>query len=219
MVGVTVMTRHENDGPMCEDRLVKREATPWLLAVPLMVAGLLAARAVGSVCASSLEAEGGSEGAERAERVVPFLGEWPWLLAVLAAVLAIGLIRAIVAARGVEGSAGELGPRPFLCLPPVAFVLQELAERSLGREALGFDRPAVLGFALGLAFQLPFAVLAFALGRALLRVARRIAVALAGVPPRTLGGRVLAAPLSCIALPRIPALALGYGQRGPPLVA
>lgn len=209
----------ETNGLLCEDRIVKREATPWLVAVPLMVAGLLGARAVGSVCASSFHVASGPEAAEQAERVAPFPGEWPWLIAVLAAILAVGVVRAIVAAGRAGGSDGRPSSKPFLLLPPAAFVLQELAERSLGQEALGFDRTAVLRFALGLALQLPFALLAFSLARVLLRVAERIAVALAGVRPHIPSSRVLAAPSSCIALPRIPALALGYGQRGPPRVA
>lgn len=198
---------------------MKREAAPWLVAVPLMVAGLLGARTVGLVCVSSVDVESGSEAAERAERVVPFLGEWPWLLAVLAAMLALGVVRAIVAAGRPGGSDARLSPRPFLLLPPAAFVLQELAERAFGEEALGSDRTAVLGFALGLALQLPFALLAFALARVLLRVAERIACALSGIRWHLPSSGVLAAPSSCVALPRIAALARGYGPRGPPRIA
>jgi hypothetical protein len=69
---------------------------------------------------------------------------------------------------------------------------------------------------IGLLLQLPFGLLALLIARLLWRVVERIVRLLA----RPLAGRLTALvswwPLQPLDLPRIPALALGYHQRGPP---
>jgi hypothetical protein len=71
-------------------------------------------------------------------------------------------------------------------------------------------------FLVGLLLQLPFGLLALLVARVLLRVVERIADALARHP--TLRGAATAPPRprEAVDLPQIPALALGYAERGPP---
>ena len=109
-----------------------------------------------------------------------------------------------------------LSPWWFFVLPPLAFALQEFSERLLRAEAFPFHAALEPRFLLGLALQLPFGLLALLLARLLLRVVERLIEAL-GRPktPRLVARRSLS-PRPALDLPRIPALALGYPQRGPP---
>jgi hypothetical protein len=94
--------------------------------------------------------------------------------------------------------------------------LQEFAERLLRAEAFPFHAAVEPRFLFGLLLQLPFGLLALLLARALLRVVERLARVLARV--RRPRGATTAhwSPRQAFDLPRIPALALGYPQRGPP---
>ena len=73
---------------------------------------------------------------------------------------------------------------------------------------------------IGLLLQLPFALLAYAAARLLLRAGRVVGRLLAdrAVPPAP-AGLVPAARPAELVLPRSPALSLGWGVRGPPLPA
>ena len=104
-------------------------------------------------------------------------------------------------------------------MPPLAFSLQELIERVLHAEASPFQAALEPRFLLGLALQVPLGLVGLFAARLLLRVAKRIVGALRGDTPARIGRRSLTvcAPITC-QLPRIPALALGYTQRGPPLL-
>ena len=94
-------------------------------------------------------------------------------------------------------------------------VSQELGERLLHAEAFPFQAALEPRFLLGLLLQLPFGLLALLVARALLRVVARLVRSLTrpGVPREATASWSL--PQVCD-LPRIPALALGYPQRGPP---
>ena len=184
-----------------------RRRLPWLLALPVMAAGSLAAHSLSYLFLSARAAEGGAEASERsstgsASNLVLFLGVGAAMAIVAAALLVVGRRR-----RG-----AGVSPWLFFLLPPLAFALQELAERLLHAEAFPFQAALEPRFLLGLLLQLPFGLLALLVARALLRVVRRL------VRTRTprLQGSVSWSPLQAIVLPRIPALALGYPQRGPP---
>ena len=118
------------------------------------------------------------------------------------ALLAVGLVAAV------RGPGGTAPAWLFAACPPLAFLLQESAER-------GFDpgflfEPAVLA---GLALQLPFALLSWALARLLLRAAASLGRLLRR------GGRLR----NTLRLPRPAPAATLYGTfvlagagRGPP---
>jgi hypothetical protein len=104
----------------------------------------------------------------------------------------------------------------FFVLPPLAFALQEFSERLLRAEAVPFQAALEPRFLLGLLLQLPFGLLALLLTRVLLRVVERIARSLARPRAARLLARASCSPRQAFDLPRIPALALGYPERGPP---
>ena len=144
---------------------------------------------------------------------------WPLVCGVLGGVVLVGLVAAVV------DSASRRGPRSlpawaFALLPLVGFAVQEFFERWL--VGAGFPWWMVLQptFRIGLALQLPFALIAFLLARLLLRTAEQIVRALKGEGerPRHVGafpGRFALA----VCLPRVAALADGHAGRGPPPVA
>jgi hypothetical protein len=188
-----------------------RRRLPWLLALPVMAAGSLAAHALSYLFLSARAAEGGAEVSERsstgsASNLVLFLGVGAAMAIVAAALLVVGRRR-----RG-----AGVSPWLFFLLPPLAFALQELAERLLHAEAFPFQAALEPRFLLGLLLQLPFGLLTLLVARALLRVVRRLVRALVRTRTPRLQGSVSWSPLQAIVLPRIPALALGYPQRGPP---
>ncbi len=188
-----------------------RRRLPWLVALPVMAAGSLAAHSLSYLSVSARAAEGGAEASERAS--TGSAGYTLLLLGMLAAtaVVAVSLLLVRGRRRGVEVS-----PWWFFVLPPLAFALQELAERLLRAEAFPFQAALEPRFLLGLLLQLPFGVLALLLARALLRVVERLVCALARVGTTRLRAAVSWSLLEACDLPRIPALALGYPQRGPP---
>lgn len=192
-----------------------RRALPWLLAIPLLVAGSLAAHELAYRLAhpapaareSVLDASGHG-----------YLAQAPFALGALSAFLIVGLLVA-----GRLGSRCEEVPAlpawPLALLPPTAFALQEHLERALATGSLPLDAAAEPSFLVGLALQVPFGLLCLALGRWLGRGAAAVGAALAGpapVPRRLAPAARLAAPSSLCSVRRAP-LAQGVGLRAPPL--
>jgi hypothetical protein len=194
-----------------------RQRLPWLIALPLMVAGSMGAHALSRLLAATpaeraiaADVDGGSDRASvgvAAHSVVP-----------------LGVLSALVVAGGVtwligRARAGRNGASPwvFFVLPPLAFSAQELTERVVGAEAAPFHAALEPRFLVGLALQAPFGLVAVAVARVLLRVVRRIVQALVRQRPVVAGRGFPFLQLPIVfELPRIPALALGYPQRGPP---
>jgi hypothetical protein len=185
---------------------------PWLLALPLMAAGSFAAHSLTYLFAAARPAEhpevSDRASSGRASYLVLFFG----ILAATALVAA--LARLLLGRRRARGNG--LLPWLFFVLPPLAFALQELSERLLRAEAFPFHAALEPRFLLGLGLQLPFGLLALLVARLLLRVVERI-VRLLARPNRVRAiALVCWSPRQGLDLPRIPALALGYQQRGPP---
>jgi hypothetical protein len=190
-----------------------RRRLPWLVALPVMAAGSLVAHSLSYLFVSARAAENGGEMSERTSS-----GDISYLVLFLGILAATGLVAAIARLllgrrrrRGVE-----LSPWLFFVLPPLAFALQEFAERLLRAEAFPFHAALEPRFLLGLLLQLPFGLLALLVARALLRVVERLVRALARARAPRLRPTVSWSPRQGFDLPRIPALALGYPQRGPP---
>jgi hypothetical protein len=113
--------------------------------------------------------------------------------------------------------------RLFLLLPPLGFVVQEHLEPLIGTGAVPYDVVLEPTFLLGLALQLPFALAALLLTRALYAIGYGLGRAFA----RMLAVPCTAGSATCL-LVRLPAsatlvapsvLALGHGQRAPPATA
>jgi len=194
---------------------VTRSRLSWLIAVPLMVAGSFAARAASYVCLPHNGGETGNEAAEHVQAGARGV-QWPLLLGVVAALVCVALVLQVIRLAS-DRQARPVSAWTFFWLPPLAFIGQELVERVIhGSVDLG---PGVLSrLAVGLALQLPFALVTLALAYLLLAAATRIAKTIRAERPVS---RLAVAPVQAL-LDRceFPARWLfprGHPQRGPPL--
>ena len=133
-----------------------RRSTHWLLTLPVVLAGIEAAHA------RERRGRCAGFGGVRERRLGPGALQ-PLGLLLLAAVVA-GLVARIRGGASQPRDAAVVAV-PFALLPPVGFTLLELGEALASGHAL-LDRT----FALGLAFQLPVALLGYLLARGLLRL-------------------------------------------------
>ena len=193
-----------------------RRCAAWLVAIPLMLVGSQAAHVFSYRIVYPQE--------QVRWRVLLATGHgyfsyWPLVCGVVGGVLLVGFV------AGMVSSARRRGPRPlpawaFALLPLVGFTVQEFTERWLAGSNFPWWMVLQPTFRIGLAFQLPFALLAFLLARLLLRAAEQVVRALRG---RTERPKPLAALPRWFALtvwpPRVAALADGHAVRGPPLTA
>jgi hypothetical protein len=186
----------------------------WIIALPLMVAGSIGAHVVARIVTGAHVSEGSRETTERMSSGVA--GHVVMLIGIVAALTLVGLVMWLISVVGRRAGRGT-PPSLFFVLPPLAFVMQEVCERLLNAEAAPFHAAFEPRFLIGLALQIPFGLVALFAARVLLRVARRIVRVFSQARPIRPAPRFAVArrPMSC-ELPRIPALALGYQQRGPP---
>jgi hypothetical protein len=121
-------------------------------------------------------------------------------------------------AAGLEGRRERPVPlEVFGLLPPIGFVMQEYIERLIHGDGLPVGMVSEPAFVLGLLLQLPFALVALGLAWLFLALGSAIGLALArGARPPSAALSVACVLPSAAELPRIPALALGHGQRAPP---
>src|SRR5260221_13887571 len=162
-----------------------RRALTWLVALPLVLAGsqaahLLAYRLVypGAPVRSRMLLETGHG----------YLDRLPIALGIAGAVALVSLlVAALDAARG--RAARTLPAWAFGLLAPAAFVFQEYLERSLHSGSFAWHAAAPPTFPPGLLAQLPFALVAWLVARALLRAAVRARRSFAR-PPRSLRQQV-----------------------------
>jgi hypothetical protein len=177
-----------------------------LLSLPVAIAGSLAAHAVAYLIAVP-DPQARATLLERTGH--GYLAHLPVLAgAGLALALAAGVSHA---ARGRPGA--RPSPWVFALLPPLAFVLQEHLERLLSG-ALPLETVLDPTFVIGLALQLPFALLAYALVGVLLRAAEALGLLL--VRPPRLRVRAIAAAGPSSTAPRPAARPPANAQRGPP---
>jgi hypothetical protein len=185
----------------------------WLLVFALTVAGWISAHEVAYRLALSHPHGGGSDVSEHRHAY----------LAYGSLVIALCLLIAFVCTAGLVARPDGLRPPSrrllllVVLLPPLGFALQEVTEGLLTTGALPYEAAAQPTFLLGILLQLPFALAALAVARVLFAFARCLArsVGEAGRP------RLVSLELSLRSVvearpPRLPALAFGYGERGPP---
>jgi hypothetical protein len=139
--------------------------------------------------------------------------------------LGFALVTAVVAVaffseiRGVV--AGDSSSRPrlwgFAAIAPAMFCCQEYFERLLHDGAFPWTAALETPFLLGLALQLPFALIAYLLARLLLGAARAFAQLLAA--PRVVAVRTPSRwPRLGLGAPRTHCSGLSLGPRAPPFV-
>jgi hypothetical protein len=191
-----------------------RRHVPWVTAIPLAVIGTLAGHAVGYRAAVP-------DDHERAHVLATtghgYLEHAPLVVAVCTALALLGFAAHVWGALRGRSHPGRSGRMGFVAaLPPLAFLLQESLERYVQHGHVHWAFFVSAPVLLGLATQLPFALLAAALAFALAVAAVRVAQVVAGAPrARAAAAVFLAWP--GVDLPRQPVLARGYPGRGPPL--
>jgi hypothetical protein len=188
----------------------------WLLSLPLVVASWLGAHCF----AYWLVSPGGERHMGlHADHGHAYLGYTPALVVWGFALVLAGLVLCV--GEGLRGRRPLQPPlRLFALLPPAGFALQEHLERLVATGGIPHDLVTEPTFLVGLALQLPFALvgllvayglcaLGFGFGRA---AARELAVSgpISVTPPSVLGCRAAAALIP----PSV--LATGHGPRAPP---
>jgi len=194
---------------------VTRRVAAWVLSLPLMLGGTEAAHWL----AFRLAYPNPYERSQVLQQTGHGYFEWLPLVGGIgcAFLLSALVVHGRSAARG--GGVAPTRLSRFASLPPLAFIVQEQLERLISSGTL---LGVVLEptFMLGVLLTLPFALVAYLAARLLLGVAERVGRVLRrGVTLRlprlsALAGWVLA---DVSFAPRLPALAAGHGERGPPL--
>jgi hypothetical protein len=188
----------------------------WSLAVPLAVIGSQVAPVVGSRLVTPGEDERAHALTSSGHAYFTYL---PLILAVCTALLVLGLIGEL---RRLVSDATQDASRPsawgFAALAPAIFCFQEHFERLAHDGAFPFDAALERTFLVGLLLQVPFALAAFLLARMLLSAVRALVYLLSAQPRGRRAGSGKRWHLVARFLPRIPALARGYGSRGPPVL-
>lgn len=179
-----------------------RRRLVWLLSVPLATAGWLAAHSLAYTLAAPHDHHGGLLAA-------------PILIA-----CAITVLLALAIHDGVRRAPPARVPaRQVALLPPLGFVVQEHLERLIEMNAVPWGTVLEPVFLVGLALQVPVALVAVMLARAVLAVghalARDLSVPEAPRPRSWLLTPPCALPLAP-ARARLPVLATGLGGRAPP---
>jgi hypothetical protein len=195
-----------------------RGLAAWLISLPLAVAAWLAAHCL----AYRLVAPGAEHHMGlHAETGHAYLGYTPALALWGLTLVVAGLVLCIAG-----GLRRQLAWRPpvrlFAVLPPAGFVVQEHIERLIGTGAIPTDLMAEPTFLVGLALQVPFAVVALLLTHTLRNVGFRLGRTVAGNLGMELGLVVqhqLPRPPAPVVVRAPCVLALGHGARAPPAPA
>jgi hypothetical protein len=193
-----------------------RRRAAWLIPVPLAVASWLGAHCLAYWLVAP--DSGGQMGLHH-DHGHAYLGYTPAIVVWGLALLVAGLLLCV--GQGLRGWPPSRPPvRLFLVLPPLGFAVQEHLERLIGTGGIPSDLVLEPTFVAGMALQLPFALAALLVARALGTIGFGV-------------GRILArklafarrAPGTPFALLRLPAwpnvltpsvLAPGHGPRAPP---
>ena len=193
-------------------RSVRRERLAWLVTVPIAVVGGESAHALANIVF-------GAPGGGRAELFQggPGAGALPLLASLVVAAILAGLAgRATGAWSTSHPAAARL---PFALLAPALYVVQEHAETVLRTGAAPLGTLLEPTFLPGLLLQIPFALAAYAIARALVRLADgvRALVASRRRKPRRPGASVSRRP-TLAAPPRSEAHRWAHSGRAPPPV-
>ena len=181
-----------------------RVRLPWLVALPCMAVGSVAAHAAGALV-PAVRSERDVEHGHIGSTIAPVLG------------LVLALFLVVLLGRLTRRRAA--GAALFFLLPPLAWVFQEGAERVLASESMPFTGALEPSLLLGLLLQLPFGLAAYAVARLVFAAARRIFAVRRAQPPAAAPTLERAArPSDLTPLRRLGALVDGRSSRGPPLL-
>jgi hypothetical protein len=188
-----------------------RRGFAWLLALPLITAGSLV---VHTLAYRIVEPSADLRGELLAATGHGYFAAAPFVVGISLAFLLVG-----VGAAGWRAWRGKAATRPLAwpiaLLPLVAFAFQEHLERFAATGSFPLDAATEPTFLVGLALQLPFALLALLAARWLARAAEAVGAALRRQPPPCRAAAPPLFPIAALAAP-IPAPALRRSVRGPP---
>jgi hypothetical protein len=176
---------------------VERLRSAWLLTLPLLAVAWLSAHALAYELVSAREHGHG------------YLDWAPLFLTLCATTVAVAL-----AARMAGRHGRALARWPAAAVPVFGFAVQEHLERGLALGAVPWETALEPVFLLGLALQLPFALAAFLVARALAAVADAVGARSAARPP--VPTPLPSSPAPGDAAPA-PVLARGWAGRAPPV--
>jgi hypothetical protein len=177
----------------------------WLMSLPLAAGGWLAAHCLAYTLVAPHDHHGG----------------------LFAAPILIACAVTVLLAVAIHDGFRRAGPAhvpawPVALLPPLGFAVQEHVERAIELNALPLGTALEPVFLVGMALQLPVALLVLALARGVLAIGyalgRELGVARAPRPRSCAAPPPLPAPLAP-ELIRPPVLATGHGGRAPPAFA
>jgi hypothetical protein len=189
----------------------------WPIGLPLAMMGLLAGHSFGYRAAVP--------DAHAREHLLAasghgYLDYAPLLVGVCGAAVLLGFVAAVVGAFFGRERRLRVQVKLIVAVPPLAFVAQEFAERYVHDGHVHWQLVLSGPFLLGLAVQVPFALLAAAIALALDGAAQRVAASLrSSAGRRAVRGLAASAFPSEVDLPLERVLARGYAGRGPPLVS
>jgi hypothetical protein len=192
---------------------MKPRRVAWSVSFALMAIGGMVAHAL---TYRAVEPHHATHGELMAETGHSYFVHWRTCAAICVAILVLALVGSV--ARHTR--AGRPGAPPlwlFALVPPVGFVVQEHVERFLGDGTFPWLASLEPTFAVGIALQFPFALAAWLAARALLALAHELYESFRAPPRLRLPAPRITLPSSLVVAPApIPALARGYGLRGPP---
>lgn len=144
---------------------MRRQAV-WLVTLPLALTGMEGAHALANALTGSSDGEIFSSPSS-GQRAIPFV------VALLA-----GIVFAALAARvrgwWLESRSARSLALPFAFVPPVGFLLVELAEGVVSTGGFSWRAVFCSRFALGLSLQLPVGLVGYLVARGLLRLSDRV---------------------------------------------
>jgi hypothetical protein len=185
----------------------------WLVTLPLAVAGTQFVHSLAYRITTPADSE---RALELSATGHGYAGYIPLALAIGTVLVAFALI-----AEGlhlVRASSRSIEPRAwhFAVVAPALFAVQEHLERLIHDGAFPWTTVLGASFIAGLLLQFPFALVAYVLARVLLDAARSIGDLLLRRRRKRPRPDAASWPAAAIVAPRLPALAHGYGSRGPP---
>ncbi len=184
----------------------------WVLTAPLLALSLLAGHSLGYRWAV---ADPHARAHLLEESGHGYFTYAPLLIAVGFTLIAAALaMRIRAAARG--DRMGESPPWVLALLPPMAFVVQELAERLLHSGHVHWATLAEPAVLIGLVLQLPLAVIALGLAWLLAQATDQLGQAIADRPRNRPAGIALPSATDDPLLPAFAVSTQGWSQRGPP---
>ncbi len=191
--------------------LIARRTGVWLLTGVLSVFGSQLAHSLAYRLVAPDQAERTALLAASGHRYLTYA---PLAIAIGATLVVVAFLAQV---RGLIGGSSRWQPTlwAFALFAPAVFVVQEHLERLVHGRVVPWSTATDSTFLIGLALQLPFALLAYLLACVVLRAAAKVARAVVQTP---FSGHACAVsiPAADVWAPRPGVLALGYPTRGPP---